>query len=405
MSDFYDSDSVINARGSFRNSGRLTTDLLLSDFRTGTPLPISGTLPVICSSAVCSDRANRLFDAAGLPDATERIIFHNESDYESALADCRRRRKPVVFQGRHAGQQLPRELYWIDPELLRELNDEASLPRFVPTRNLPRRTVVSVRDLPAFLNSSLEKSFVLKGAANMPNDGGRTVVMICTARDLEKARVRLEAGGQIVAEEFLSIEERYCVSYATDGRQTFLLGSCDRIAQEPGRGAGTWISLVRHPPREAVEVGFEIMQRAANRGYVGLAELDIVRDSRNRILVIDLNFRLGESTPALMWQHRLLSRSGPKSVGRVIGWGFRQAADPDFSLLRELVESGWFFPLTAYDPQASPYEFDEARVTGILFGSSRFQVEQRLKKLQNKFGNAAQAARKTSTSRSNPRAA
>jgi hypothetical protein len=73
-------------------------------------------------------------------------------------------------------------------------------------------------------------------------------------------------------------------------------------------------------------------------------------------------------------------------VGRVIRWGFQQTVDPDFFLLHELVESGWFFPLMIYDPQASPYGFDDVRVMGILFGSSRYQVEQRLQKLHRKFG-------------------
>jgi glutathione synthase/RimK-type ligase-like ATP-grasp enzyme len=349
-------------------------------------LSINGTLPVICSSAVCSAHTNRIFDAAGHPDRTHKIVYASESDYESVLADCHRRKKPVIFQHQHPERERPRDLYWIDPDLLGQLNNKARLSEFVPERYVPERTVLPVSELPAFLDSSSMRPLVLKGAANMPDGGGQAVAILRTTPELDEARDRLEIGEQIVAEEFLSIEENYCVNYATDGRQTFLLGSCDQITNEAGQYKGNWISLVRRPPSEVIEVGLEIMQRAANRGYVGVAGFDIVRDSRGRILVIDLNFRLNGSTPALIWQNRLLSRSGSKSVGRVIRWGFQQTVDPDFFLLHELVESGWFFPLMIYDPQASPYGFDDVRVMGILFGSSRYQVEQRLQKLHRKFG-------------------
>lgn len=391
LSDFYEAGSVFNPRSSWRHSGRLATDLLANDFSTGAPLPIGGTLPVICSSAVCSDRGQRLLAAAGLPENGHTVTYGNEADYESILADCRRRKRPVIFQFPPFDGEYPRELYWIEPDLHRELNSNACLPEIVPEQYVPERTVLTPCELPAFLKSASTWPVVLKGATNGP--GGQAVAIIRTARELDQARSRLQFSEQIVAEEFLSIEDNYCVYCATDGRETFLLGCCDRITNEAGRYQGDWISLVRHPPPEVIEAGFEIMQRAAKRGYVGVAGFETVRDSRGRILVIDLNFHLDESTPALLWQQRLLSRSGPKSVGRVIRWGFRQTVDPDWSQLRELVASGWFFPLTIYDPQASPYRFDEVRATGILFGSSRYQIEQRLQKLLTKFGTAGSKSR------------
>jgi len=350
LSAFYPADCVFNPRGSFQNCGRNGDRLLACDFQTGTPLPINGTLPVICSSAVCSDRTKPLFAAAGLPDFSHTILYDNESGYEALLAGCHRLKKPVIFQYPHPEQELPHELYWIDPDLFGKLNDNACLSEFVPEGYLSEHT----------------------------------------------------CGGQIVAEEFLSIEDHYCVNYATDGRRTNLLGCCDQITNDAGRHAGNWISLVRHPPREAIEVGFEIMHRAASRGYIGVAGFQIVRDHNGRILVIDLDFRLNGSLPAVMWQNRLLSRKGAKCVGRVIEWRFPQSIDRDFSLLRELVESGWLFPLAIYDPQAGPYGFDEVRVRGILFGSSRYQVRQRLQKLHRKFGVSEQTGEDSS---SNARAA
>ena len=397
LSDFYPADCVFNTRSSFRSFGWLPGDLLGSDFRTGGALTINGTLPMICSAAVCSARTNRIFEAAGLPDRTHQIIFQNEAEYETVLADCQQRKQPVIFQHQHPEEEWPRELYWIDPDLLGQLNNKACLSEFVPEEYLPERTVLPVSELSTFLRFESTRPLVLKGAANMPSGGGQAVAIIRTDQDLEKARDSLSIGEQFVAEKFLSIEENYCVNYATDGQQTFLLGGSDQISNEAGRYSGNWISLVRRPPAEVIQVGFEIMRKVASRGYVGVAGFDIIRDSCGKILVIDLNFRLNGSTAALIWQNSLLSRSGSKAVGRVIRWGFQQDVDSDFSLLQELIDSDWFFPLSIYDPQASQYGFDEVRVMGILFGASRYQIEQRLQKLHRKFGVTEHAARDTLT--------
>jgi hypothetical protein len=284
-------------------------------------------------------------------------------------------------------------MYWIDPDLLGRLNNKACLPEFVPEGYLPQRRVLDVREFASFLNSDLDLPLVLKAAGNKPSGGGYSVFFIQSVQDLEFARPSLEIADHFVTEEFLSIEENYCLNYTADGRQVRFLGSSDQITNEAGQHEGNWLSLDRRPPREAIDVGFEIMRRAADLGYRGVAGFDIIRDSHGRILVIDLNFRLNASTPALMWHRRLLSRSGSKAVARLVNWEFQHAVDAEFSLLQEAVESGWVFPLIIYDPQASPYRFETVRVMGILFGSSRSQVEQRLRKIHRKFGVRAQRLR------------
>lgn len=386
LSDFYPAGSVLNSRKSYRNFGWLSADLLGSDFRTGGALTINGTLPVICSSAVCSARTNRIFDAAGVPNRMHQIIYQDESEHESILSNCRRLKQPVIFQHQHPENERPRELYWIDADLLGELNNKACLSEFVPEQYVPERKVLPVSELEKFLSVESARPLVLKGAAHMPSGGGQAVVIVRTERDLEQARDRLRIAEYFVAEKFLLIEENYCINFATDGQQVFHLGSCEQITNEAGQYKGNWISLARHPPVEVIQVGYEIMRRAMNRGYVGIAGFDIIRDSTGKTLVIDLNFRLNGSTPAMIWQNRLLSRSGAKAVGRVIRWGFPQVQDPDFSLLQNLAESDWFFPLSIYDPEASRYGFNEVRVMGILFGASRNQVEQRLQKIHRRFG-------------------
>lgn len=395
LSDFYPSNAVLNSRGSYQKFGWLPAEPLWCDFRTGYPVSINGTLPVICSSAVCSDRVKRLLNAAGHPESSYQLVYKDRSDYETVLDDCYREQKAVVFQFPHHQDERPREMYWIDPDLLGRLNNKAFLSELVPECHLPQRRVFDVREYEGLLHSELTLPLVLKAAGNKPSGGGYSVFFIQTVHDLERARPSLEIAESFVIEEFLSIKENYCLNYAADGDKILFLGSSDQITNEAGQHEGNWLSLDRRPPREAIDVGFEIMRRAADLGYRGVAGFDIIRDSHGRILVIDLNFRLNASTPALMWHRRLLSRSGSKAVGRLINWEFQHAVDTEFSLLQEAVESGWVFPLIIYDPQASPYRFETVRVMGILFGSSRSQVEQRLRKIHRKFGVPAQRLRET----------
>ena len=209
LSDFYPAESVLNSRNSYRKFGWLPADLLGSDFRTGGALTINGTLPVICSAAVCSARTNRIFDAAGVPNRMHQIIYQDESEYESILNNCRSRKQPVVFQHQHADKERPRELYWIDADLLGELNNKARLSEFVPEQYIPERTVLPVSELEKFLSVESARPLVLKGAAHMPSGGGQAVVIVRTDRDRELARDRLRIAEYFVAEKFLSIDENY----------------------------------------------------------------------------------------------------------------------------------------------------------------------------------------------------
>ncbi|MBD3672551.1 MAG: ATP-grasp domain-containing protein [Planctomycetaceae bacterium] len=395
LSDFYPANCVLNSRHSFQSFGWLTANLPGADFRTGAALTINGSLPVICSAGVCSPRTNYIFELAGLPENSHRIIYQNQSGFESLLDECQRRKQSVIFQHQFPEQERPRELYWIDPDLLGHLNNKAYLHEFVPEPYVPERTIFPVSELSTFLSVEATRPLVLKGGANLPTGGGISVCIIRTDQDLEKARERLQIGEQVVAERFLSIEKNYCVNFGTDGQQVRLLGCCEQITNESGQYSGNWLSLVDQPPAEVIEVGYEIMQTAAKRGYVGVAGFDIVRESSGKILVIDLNFRLNGSTPGLLWQNRVLTRSGSRSVGRIVRLSFPLDVDPEFTLLRELTASGWFFPQVIYDPEVSQNPLEEVRVLGILFGHSRDQVERRLQRIHRKFQIFTQAPSKS----------
>lgn len=395
LSDFYPANCVLNSRSSFQGSGWLTADLPGSDFRTGAALTINGTLPMICSAGVCSPRTNHIYEIAGLPKNSHHVLYQNQSEFESLLDDCQRRKQSVIFQHQFPEQERPRELYWIDPDLLGHLNNKAYLHEFVPESYVPERTVFPVSELSTFLRAEVTRPLVLKGGANLPTGGGISVFIVRTEQDLEKAQEGLQIGEQVVAEQFLSIEKNYCINFGTDGQQVMLLGCCEQITNESGEYSGNWLSLVDQPPAEVIEIGYEIMQTAAERGYVGVAGFDIVRESSGRILVIDLNFRLNGSTPGLLWQNRVLTKSGSRSVGRIVRWSFPLDIDPEFTLLRELTASGWFFPQVIYDPQVSPDTNEEARALGILFGHSRDQVERRLQTIHRKFQSSTQAPSKS----------
>ena len=73
------------------------------------------------------------------------------------------------------------------------------------------------------------------------------------------------------------------------------------------------------------------------------------------------------------------------------------SADPEFDLLQELVDQSWLFPTNIYDPRTDAAGSDDLRVQCLLFGSSKFQVEQRIRHLQAKFtsGSGALARAKT----------
>ena len=96
------------------------------------------------------------------------------------------------------------------------------------------------------------------------------------------------------------------------------------------------------------------MRRAATRGYRGIAGFDMVVDYNGDLKVINLNFRLNGSTPAVLWKKSLCEKFGSDCVTRLVQWSVPGPLARHLSALHRLVDAGELLPLAVFDPVECP---------------------------------------------------
>jgi hypothetical protein len=106
----------------------------------------------------------------------------------------------------------------------------------------------------------------------------------------------------------------------------------------------------------------------------------VVEDGR--ILVFDLNFRVNGSTAAL-----LLAESVQRTSGRtVLRFRALQASGTYYDLLNSVYASmhkGIFLPLSSYDPEVGGHPKTRPRLTGLILGETREEVEEHERELSS----------------------
>lgn len=372
FSDIYGSDVVYNARRPISDEARLGTPQQL-DTRVGHLLPIAGAMPVICPRTCSSPSIRALLRRAGLPNMPPLVSYNGREEYMQVLQQLADDGRKVVFQYVCDADSYPESLFWIDRRIAAELNDKGNLPQLVPDRYVPSRSIIPIRELDRLLRADFSSPIVLKAVGPCDRGNGSAMAILRCPADLVAAIPRLSIGVEVIQEQYLDEVHNYCITFAAGHSGVHYLGASDQITDSEGGFHGNWIDLHNPPPREAVDVGFEIMRRAVDRGYVGMAGFDMIVDRDGRLWVIDLNFRLNASTGANLWRDALFADSGC-SVAKTVKWTFPGPMRAAMTTLTELIDSRLMFPLKMFDPH-SVGEAGEAEVFGLLLGHSRQEVE------------------------------
>jgi len=117
------------------------------------------------------------------------------------------------------------------------------------------------------------------------------------------------------------------------------------------------------------------MRRAQQLGYVGIAGFDMIVDACGAVWVIDLNFRLNGSTPALLWRPVLRERFGADCVMRYQHLELPGPVTTRLRMVRDMVRQRDFFPLAMFDPVAGGHSASCGKIEGMWFGASRQEAE------------------------------
>ena len=353
------------------------------DARTGNFLSIAGTTTTVCARSVAGARGLALLEAAGVPSTAPLVLFDAESSYREILAAATRLGSRIAVQYLHPPDELSPATCWSDPDLHSFLNNKGNLGLLVHAEHTPQRTVVpldQLEDLEA-LRPNRAQPLVLKGATDFDSGSGAAVVIARSPGDIRRARRRFEGFDAVVVEEFLALERNLCLCYATDGRTVEYHGYSDQLTDDQGVYQGNVLTPVVPAPPEAIAAGHHIMNEAVRRGYRGFAGFDMAILAGGRVAVMDLNFRLCASTPAVLWYGAICERAGAGLHARYCILRGRHPLGTLLPVALQAVAEGTFFPLSVFDPELSPEPDAAPVIRGLVLGDDREAVERNLAKL------------------------
>jgi hypothetical protein len=373
MGQIYPAGSVYAPRANAAASRWMPNDAALLDALTGNQLCIAGTMPVVCSGGVQCDATLALLEEAGLEIATHRHVYDDAACAAGlALRAAGEYAGRLVIQHAHPDDVLPPARQWIDPALLRYLNNKANLAELAPPAHVPPRRVVAREAF--FASPAPALPVVLKAVTDESTGGGGAVRVCRSLEDISAARDFFSPCTHVVVESFLRIARNLCLHFAVmpEGR-TVYLGFAEQDVTDAGRYRGNWMEISAALDRAIVDAAMPVVERAGELGYRGVAGIDVAITDQGRIYVVDLNFRVNGSTHAVLLAPALLEAFGPAMLHMR---SFRCAAgiEPMIAAIRRVRREHAIVPTMLFDPAPAGYRDPEARCGAMVLGSSRDEI-------------------------------
>jgi hypothetical protein len=369
MSEVYGPGHVYVPRAHDATSEWLPGDACALDGLTGGQLVIAGDMPVVCSNGFNTRAAVDLLALAGLKPARTRVHFRSGGAV-AALDDATAAdpTSKLVFQHAFPPEAAHSTRAWIDPSLLRYLNNKASLGDLIQPEHLPERRVV---DRAHFFESEPEAlPLVLKAVSDHSSAGG-SGIMICRGEaDLRSARHVFARCERIVAEALLDIIRNPCLHFAVMPQgDVRYLGFADQDISSAGKYVGNSVEVDSTLPQSVVDAAGEAVRRAATIGYYGFAGVDVALTRDERTYVLDLNFRLNASTASVLLASSISKQWGAAMM-RLRKFGGQGSAEEMARRLAPFVTSGRLVPLSLFDAAEAGYAGKPPFVHALVIGDS-----------------------------------
>ena len=361
----------------------LTADLLAIEHSTAQWLPCAGRMPVVVHRGGLARAGLSAMRDSGLTLPDTIVSYRTRDEYIDIVRRMMAEAGRAVTPYWSPEDVVPAAGMWIDPSLLRWLNNKASMEQLVPPAALARRARVSKNQLGRKLFWSTSLPTVIKVATDLPNGAGADVAILHRRHRIPRVCRRLRDASELILEEFLNISRNFGLLYAIGNNgEIRYLGGSEQICDRKGAYCGGLIDDSFPPPLEAVELGHQIARNGAHLGYRGLAGFDIVITRDERVLALDLNFRPVATTAQILLQDGL-RKARKFRVSRLAFCGFEGALERALSLCRPFIEAGWLILLSSFDPLEGGLGKGKALARFLILGGDRAEVESREAVLQN----------------------
>ncbi|MGJ9381554.1 ATP-grasp domain-containing protein [Salipaludibacillus sp. CF4.18] len=368
--DIYGPGYIFNQRASYKNRKWLP-DLVSQHSDTGRLLTIAGKIPILCHNRVIGPFSLSILKESGLQIADNLHIYYDEKSYYEKLKEFNQSKEKVVVNFPHLPEELNYDKYWIDPQLTSYLNNKGNLEDLVPKQNVAKRKVIAISDFLQGINFPFQLPIVVKAATNEPSGGGIEVVICKNNENLQYAKQLFNSSNFVVLEELIPIQRNYCVQFAQTYKEELIyLGAAEQIIVE-GKYKGNWI-VKKDIPEEVIKLGEHIMEKAVSLGYRGVAGLDIVITDDNRIIAIDLNFRMNASTVAVLLKESIMESFQVNTL-KFRGFKTHVGLSKFESSIKSFIKQKKLIPISIYNPPHLNSD-EPIIIYSILIGNSKKEV-------------------------------
>lgn len=207
-----------------------------------------------------------------------------------------------------------KNLYKISPELCTWVNDKNNMEKYISDYLLPKRFgLFSSGDEFIANHHKMPLPCVVKVSSSSAGDG----VHICqTKQDMQKAVKELNhITGTILVEQFIKAKKNFGLHFGIpfDKRKPIdLIGVNEQLTTSEGEFIGGIIKESGLPPELLPIEQYlltEILPAVREKGWYGIGCFDVLCDERNRLYIIDSNFRI----TGMSAYHLLISNGTIKS--------------------------------------------------------------------------------------------
>jgi hypothetical protein len=382
LGDIYGKELLYSPRASPNAATWLPHDDVLLDFLTAGQLTVTGEMPILCAEGASTQEGMQMLRDVGFSTPLICYRYKNADDYLHKLSELSCDGIKVAVQHVHPHEDLPPDCCWLAPSALSFLNNKKNLSALVPEKHLPRRRIIPVSRIKEETSGG-EFPIVIKAVTDQSTGAGFDVVICNTPDDCVKAGEFFSICNEVVAEDYMVMKLNLCLNYAVtvEGSVTFL-GAAEQVTDDLANYHGNWIDQESEAPQAAIDACTRVVKEGYARGFWGCVGIDTAIMDNDRVVIFDLNFRINASTAALLLTEKIRKVSGQK-VFRLRSFKGKNSYREMLDMTYDAVHKGFLIPLGSYDPDVGGYPQMPPRLTGLVLGNSRAEVDDRIELLLN----------------------
>jgi hypothetical protein len=382
----YPADAAFAAITDLFETRMLGYTVLQLDTVTTMAMGLFGSRSAIRHEAGTGPEVLEIYRRAGMR-VTEHMLPYRARHQAEALADeLIAAGKRIVWPYPPPAGRFPEGSHLVSPATYRYLNAKENMSAIVPAEHLPERQILSHHQLAKFEPTG---PVFLKASGDAATGWGFAVHLCQDQVSFEAARrwfnTYRDSVPAVIVEQYIDVSHCWCAGIAVGRAGTVCFGGAEQLFEAPGKQSGTLIDPDAAFPPAGMALAEAIGEAARQRGFQGIAGLDIGLAADGNLVVFDPNFRINSSTSQLLFHQGAATRVGlpvSRSFQVFVGGPFKEVS----ARLEAPIEEGWFVPTRIFNGEKHPLSDGKHIVTGFVLGSTRAAAEAAVALLGQRLG-------------------